>query len=153
MQIPNAIFGSMIEPVVALFIPIIAIIFGVGIGMLALYLGYRKRKELFVLYHQERMAALEKGVDLPPLPDALFSEEARPSDPRRHLLKGLVWLFTGIGLGVALWATTELGFALFGLIPIGIGLAHLIYYFVEGKSQAAAMDQRAIPPARPATVS
>ena len=66
MQIPNALFGSMIEPVVALFIPIIAIIFGVGIGMLALYLGYRKRKELFVLYHQERMAALEKGVDLPP---------------------------------------------------------------------------------------
>ncbi len=46
-----------------LLIPIIAIIMGIGIGMLAIYLGYRKRKELFTCYHLERMAAIEKGIE------------------------------------------------------------------------------------------
>lgn len=114
---------------------------GIGIAMLAIYLNYRKRKDLFTLYHQERMAALDKGVELPPLPDALFSDEAGPYNPRRHLLKGLTWLFIGLGLGVALWATVEFRWALFALIPIGIGLAHLIYYFAEGKKEAEAAEQ------------
>jgi len=120
----------------ALLIPIIAIILGIGIAMLATFLQYRKRKETFLLYHQERMAALEKGVELPPLPEVLFSDEGLKSyHPRRHLLKGLVWLFTGIGLGVALWPTAGFEHSLFSLIPIGVGLAHLIYYFVEGKNE------------------
>jgi hypothetical protein len=130
----------------ALFIPLVAIIMGVGVAMLAMFLQYQKRKETFSLYHQERMAALEKGVDLPPLPESLLSGEGpafRPYHPRRHLLKGLVWLFTGIGLGVALWPTAGFEYALFSLIPIGVGLAHLIYYFVEGKTEATAQQDRA----------
>ena len=123
----------------ALLIPILAIILGVGIAMLAIFLQYRKRKETFALYHQERMAALEKGVDLPPLPEFLLSDDSnalKSYHPRRHLLKGLIWLFTGIGLGVALWPTAGFEHSLFSLIPIGVGLAHLIYYFVEGKTEA-----------------
>src|SRR5437016_7686977 len=115
----------------ALLIPIIAIIMGIAIAMLAIVLQYRRRKETFALYHQERMAALDKGVELPPLPEFLFSDEgAKSYHPRRHLLKGLVWLFTGIGLGVALWPTAGFENSLWSLIPIGVGLAHLIYYFV-----------------------
>jgi hypothetical protein len=131
-------------PILALFIPIIAIILGIGIAMLAIFLSYRRRKETFALYHQERMAALDKGVELPPLPDFLLSENGKsvgPYNPRRLLLKGLVWLFIGIGLGLALWQTVSLDWALFSLIPIGIGLAHLIYYFVEGKKEAEALEQ------------
>jgi hypothetical protein len=123
----------------ALLIPILAIIMGVGVAMLAIFLQYRKRKETFALYHQERMAAIEKGVDLPPLPDFLLSDDGRafrPYHPRRHLLKGLTWLFTGIGLGVALWPTAGFDNSLFSLIPIGVGLAQLVYYFVEGKREA-----------------
>lgn len=130
--------------ILALFIPIIAIIMGIGIAMLAIYLQYRKRKETFALYHQERMAALDKGVELPPLPDYLLSDDGRvprPYHPRRHLLKGLTWLFIGIGLGVALWASADWEPALFSLILVGIGLAHLIYYFVEGKREAEAMER------------
>lgn len=128
----------------AMFIPIVAIVMGIGIAMLAIVLQYRKRKETFALYHQERMAALEKGVELPPLPDFLLSDDGRPPrpyHPRRHLLKGLVWLFIGVGLGLALWATADWEPALFSLILMGIGLAHLIYYFVEGKKEAQAMEK------------
>ena len=130
--------------ILALMIPILAIVLGVGIAMLAIFLQYRRRKETFALYHQERMAALDKGVDLSPLPDFLLTEDSkpiRPYHPRRHLLKGLIWLFTGIGLGVALWPTAGFEYSLFSLILVGVGLAHLIYYFVEGKKEADAVDQ------------
>jgi hypothetical protein len=125
----------------SLLIPIISVIMGIGIGMLAIYLSYRKRKELYQHYHQERMAALEKGVDCPPWPDRLVADEATPPSPRRHLLKGLVWLFIGLGGMVAVYVAIDHEQALFGLIPAGIGLAHLIYYFVEGKKEAEAAEQ------------
>jgi hypothetical protein len=131
-------------PIIALFIPIIAITLGIGIAMLAIFLNYKRRKETFALYHQERMAALDKGVETPPLPDFLLTENGRPFgryNPRHHLLKGLVWLFVGIGLGCGLWRAVGFEWALFSLVPIGIGLAHLIYYFVEGKKEAEAIEQ------------
>lgn len=121
---------------IPILIPIVAITLGIGIAMLAVYLNYRKRKDIFTLYHQERMVALEKGVEVPPLPDSLLSDEARPYNPRKHLLQGLVWLFVGLGAGVAVWATVSYTWALFGLVFIGIGAAHLIYYAVEGKNEA-----------------
>ena len=130
--------------ILALLIPMVAIIMGVGIAMLVIYLQYRKRKETFTLYHQERMTALEKGVELPPLPDFLLADDGRPFrpyHPRLHLLKGLTWLFVGLGAGVGIWATGGWEPALFSLILVGVGLAHLIYYFVEGKNESGATDQ------------
>ncbi len=123
------------EHLLALMIPIIAIVLGIGTGCLGMYLSYRKRKEVFAFYHQERMAAIDKGVDLPPLPDALLTDDARPYNPRRHLLKGLAWLFIGLGLGAGVYAAIDFRWALFSLVPIGVGLAHLIYYAVEGKKE------------------
>lgn len=140
----------MPAPFLIFLIPIIAIIGGTLIAIAAITLGYKKRKDLFALYHQERMAAIEKGVDLPPLPETFLSEDGhplRPYSPRRLLLRGLVWLFIGIGLGVALGPTAGWDISLFALIPGGIGLAYLIYYFVEGKSEAVAIEQHRAPPA------
>ncbi len=131
------LFAFAAESLIALSIPIIAIIMGIGLAIAVIYLNYRKRKEIFALYHQERMAALDKGVDLPPLPDALLTDEAwaaKTYHPRRHLLKGLVWLFMGLGLLAGLYAVVDWKTSLFALIPAGIGLAHLIYYFVEGRN-------------------
>ena len=128
----------------ALLIPILAIVLGIGFGMLGFYLHYRNRKEIHELLHKERMAAIEKGLDVPPLPEALFGEDPRPQDPRRYLLKGLVWLFVGAGLIVALYANHKASEALFGLIPAGTGLAYLIYYLVEGRKTAT--ETEAIPP-------
>ena len=136
-------------PTLALMIPIIALILGIAVAMLALYLNYRKRKEMFALYHQERMAAIDKGVELPPLPDTLLTDDGKPVspyNPRQHLLKGLAWLFVGLGLGAGLWSTFGHDWALFSLILIGAGLAHLIYYLVEGRKHAQAIEQQELAP-------
>jgi hypothetical protein len=126
----------MIQSILGLLIPLLAVVMGIGVGMLSIYLNYRKRKELFTLYHQERMAAIEKGIELPPMPDAFFSEDqARPQTPRRDLLKGLVWLFIGLAVGAALYVNDRTKEAFGALIPAAIGLAYLIYYFVEGRRE------------------
>jgi len=99
---------------------------------------YRKTSNLLRLHHQERMAALEKGLELPPYPTACSDEQqlaASASDkPGRTLLIGLVWLFLGIGLAVALAAVKGPNTSpAFAAVPAGIGLAYLIYHFVEGR--------------------
>jgi hypothetical protein len=134
--------------ILGLFIPIIFIVMSIGIGMLKLYLNYQKRKDMFALYHQERMAAIEKGIELPPLPEDFFREDSNLSRRASHgtLLAGLILLFVGVTLYVALHFTvthTDSGgdAALFGLIPSGIGVACLIYYFTVGRKLAADMEE------------
>ncbi len=131
----------MFEPqVIVFFVPIVAIVMGIGIGMLAIIVNYLKRKHLFTLHHQERMAAIEKGIDVPPLPDAFFTEDgnASPRSPHRSLLTGLVLLFLGLALMLALYVEVGSQF-LWGLIPAAVGLAYLIYYFAVGRKLAALM--------------
>ena len=127
------------KQILPLLIPIIAIVMGMSIGMLTIYLNYRKRKEMFALYHQERMAAIEKGIELPPLPAEFFAEDGKARSPHGRLLAGLVWLFIGISLMVALHVTESHG-AFFALIPMAIGLAFLIYYFAVGKKEAETLE-------------
>jgi hypothetical protein len=128
--------------ILAMFIPIIAIVMGIGMGMLSIYLNYQKRKEMFALYHQERMAAIEKGIELPPLPEDFFHEDGGPSrrSPHRTLLTGLILLFIGVTLYFALHFTIP-GTALYALVPGGVGAAYLIYYFTVGRKMAAAMEE------------
>ena len=45
----------------------------------------------------------------------------------------MIWTFVGLGLFVALREVAGEEVALFALMPIGVGLALLIYYFVEGR--------------------
>jgi hypothetical protein len=67
----------------------------------SLALRFRRRE----LLHREWMAALEKGM---PLPDLTALEDG-VSAAKIYLLKGLVWLVTGITLSIflgVLWLTT-----------------------------------------------
>ena len=125
--------------IIAVLIPIVAIVMGIGIGMLAIVVNYRKRKEMFALYHQERMAAIEKGIELPPLPTEFFAEDGKVLSPHARLLSGLVWLGIGLALMIALYVKQS-DAALFSLIPIAIGLAYLIYYFAVGKKEAETIE-------------
>lgn len=120
-------------------VPIFGIMFGCGIAVVAIWTSYQRRKHLFELFHQERMAAIDKGVEVPPLPDAFLSEDARPYSPRRNLLKGLIWLFVGLGALAGLFGMHE-DALLFALIPVGIGLAYLIYYFAVGRKEAELLE-------------
>lgn len=121
-------------------IPIFGIVFGCGIAMVAIYTGYQKQRDIYTLHHRERMAAIEKGIEVPPLPEAFFTENTTPYSPRRNLLKGLVWLFIGLTVLLALYKSGEEDAAWFGLIPMGIGAAYLIYYFAVGRQEAEALE-------------
>jgi hypothetical protein len=140
--------GAILTPdILALFIPILAIVMGIGNGMLSIYLNYRKRREFFALYHQERMAAIEKGIELPSLPQDFFQGEGKPSRPPSHrtLLSGLILVFLGLTLLIALHFTkvmTEQGgdLSLWALLPVGVGAACLVYYFSVGRKLALAME-------------
>jgi len=136
--------------ILVFFIPIIAIVMTLGTGMLGMYLHYRKRKDMFALYHQERMAAIEKGIDLPALPEDFFREtdggRRRRNSSHGTLLGGLILVFIGLTLYLALHfggVRTDGGgdAGLFALIPAGIGAACLIYYFAVGRKAALAMDE------------
>jgi Domain of unknown function (DUF6249) len=117
------------------FVAVIAIIFGLAIPfsipLTYMVLNYRKRRRLMELHHTERMAAIERGMELPPLPRELF-EGSRSRRRTTSLLPGLVWFFIGVGILIALQSISDEE-AMIGLVPAGIGLAYLIYYFMEGR--------------------
>jgi hypothetical protein len=116
---------------IAVFIPIIAIVMGIGIGMLSIYFDYRKKQDMFALHHKERMAAIEKGMDVPPLPPEFFNE-GRRCRPRAHgdfLRRGLVLLFVGAAVSAALYNTQRDAY-LWGLVPAAVGIAQLLYYYL-----------------------
>ena len=135
----------MDEDVVAIFIPIIAIIMSLSIPIVFALVDYRRRRDIVEANHKERMAAIERGMELPPLPESLF--EAPRTDRRpRYLLGGMIWLFVGITLFVALSRVAGEDIAYFALIPASIGMALLIFYIVEGRKGAVGKD---VAPASP----
>ena len=130
----------MNEDVVAVFIPITAIVMSLLIPIVYQIVDYRRRRDIVEAHHRERMAAIERGTDIPPLPESFYNPIRRSHGPR-YLLTGMVWFFVGVALFVALRAVAGIDVAYFGLIPAGVGLAFLLYYLFEGrheKSVAAA---------------
>lgn len=120
-------------------IPIVAIALGVGvpfsIPIIWIALNYRKRRRLMELHHTERMAAIERGMEIPPLPLDLI--DGRSSRRRSSLLPGLVWFFIGLAMVLGSLSIGDDLPVVFGLVPLGIGLAYLIYYALEGRQLEA----------------
>jgi len=116
-------------------VPILGIIFAVGlplsIPIVYIALNYRKRKHLMELSHAERMAAIERGMEVPPLPLELINGQSRRR--RSSLLPGLVWFFIGLAMVAGSISIGDDLPVVFGLVPLGIGVAYLIYYAVEGR--------------------
>ena len=124
------------------FIPVMGILFGVGgpvvVVIVWFTLNYHKRRKLMELHHTERMAAIERGMEIPPLPIELIDGRSVPKRRRTALLPGLVWFFVGLAVVVGALAERDEEIPVFlGLIPLGIGLAYLIYYFFEGRKVEA----------------
>ena len=117
----------MSEQQLVALLPLVAMLLGVAFAIFALYLKHKRRQ----MYHRERMAAIEKGLELAP---------EDPLTPHAYLLRGLIWLFVGVGIAAFFLAMSmsdkdpELPpMATLGLIPAGVGLAYLILYHKEGK--------------------
>jgi hypothetical protein len=104
-----------------------------------LWLKHQRR----VMIHRERLAAIEKGVELPPL-----EQEVRRSNwnvQRILLLAGLIWISLGIGLLVVFsailahpqgMADLPQGIQWVGIGPIMIGFSHLMVYLVGRKKES-----------------
>jgi len=121
-------------PFMVFSIPIVAIVGGITVAIVRV-IG---RQRLIELAQQERIAALQRGVDLaklPPLPNlALDDDLALLSGPERDrrraqglLIGGIITLAVGIGVAAFLsfmqpndnvWAV--------GIIPGSVGLALLL---------------------------
>jgi len=116
-------------------IPVVGIVFSIGLPLVALIvwivLRYRSRRRLMELHHAERMAAIERGMEIPDLPPELLNGRG-PRRRRTSLLPGLIWFFVGLAVVVGRGSMEDVP-VMSGMIPLGIGLAYLIYYFVEGR--------------------
>jgi hypothetical protein len=136
--------------ILGVMIPIVAIVMGLGIGMLKLWLDYRKKREILQAHHAERMAAIEKGIELPPLPPQFYGPEATalPADmlqqqfKGRHialpyLRSGLMWLLIGAAISLALYADHNVA-AWWGGVPAAYGLSKLLFYFIANRMNAGA---------------
>jgi hypothetical protein len=131
----------MNEDVVAVFIPITAIVMSLAIPIVYAITDYRRRRDIVEAHHKERLAGIERGMEIPPLPDAFFKPMEKTDRPR-HLLTGMIWLFVGISVGLFLGAVADTSVAFLGMIPAGVGAAFLIYYFIEGRNELAEYKAR-----------
>jgi len=131
-----------LKHIMPFMIPIVAIVMGIGIGMLAIWVDYRKKREIFELHHKERLLAIERGMEVPPLPAALFDDQRkrRATVAGDYLRLGLLWLLVGIAITVALALNQYLSSAAWGLIPIAVGLAYLIFYATDSRMRRAGGD-------------
>jgi len=127
-----------LKHIMPFMIPIIAIIMGVGIGMLALWLDHQKKTRIFELHHKERLLAIERGMEVPPLPAELFQNARKPeSSPESNLQSGLIMLLLGLAIGTAMALNFDLATAAWALIPLSIGVAKLAFYAIARKKQNA----------------
>ena len=123
-----------IQSIMGLSIPIIAIVMGIGIGMLSVYLEYRKKRDVFEMHHKERMAAIDKGMEIPALPAEFYQDVRRRRNygPGDNLRRGLILLLVGVAVVIALGLNGQRA-AAWGLVPAAVGLAYLLVYFIEGR--------------------
>ena len=117
-------------------IPIVAIVMSLLIPIVAIISDAKKKKSIYELHHRERLAAIDKGMEIPPLPPELFDGCQRARGPGNFLLRGLIWCAVGIGVLIGV-REMEQDVARLGIIPLLVGAAYLIYYFVEGRKLAA----------------
>jgi|ERR1035438_1522024 hypothetical protein len=117
-----------------------AIVIVALIGFLAFRMWLKHQRR--VMIHRERLIAIEKGVDLPPL-----EQEVRQSNwiiQRILLLSGLVWISLGIGAYAVLNALlahpeglTDLreGIQWICIAPLMIGVSHLLVYLTGKRKE------------------
>ena len=110
------------------------------------YMGFRQwlRHHRRMMIHRERLAAVEKGIELPPLEQEV--QRISWNVQRILLLTGLYWISLGIGAFVVLSAllaypsklTQEIpqGMQWIAVAPVAIGLSHLIVYMLGKRNES-----------------
>jgi preprotein translocase subunit YajC len=131
--------------VLGVFIPIVAIIMGCSIAIVSIWGEHKRKAQLLEQNHRERMNALEKGVELPPLPANLVHDRSNgpaTSTPAKSLRAGIMLVLIG---GVLYFAIDRIGAeeaALFGLIPAAVGIANLVYAAIQWNKEEGRKQPR-----------
>jgi hypothetical protein len=100
-----------------------------------LYMKYQSRQKRIEIIHQERMAAMEKGIPLPEFPLEPASER-RPPDPTVVPILGTVLLSLSVGTMIVLALTLEAPSHAFWVAPLpftflGVGL--IAFHFLKSE--------------------
>ena len=112
------------------------------VAVLLVFAGFQQwlRYQRRLLIHRERLAAIEKGVDLPPVDDEI---KRRAFNTQRTLLfGGLLWMSLGAGAlsgDISSLIGNPISFQV-GVALVGIGLSHLIVYAVSRRRDTSARD-------------
>jgi hypothetical protein len=97
--------------------------------ILVIYLNLRSRSHARELLSKERLAALDRGLEIP-------MDYLPPRASRNPLKLAIFLLAAGIGLSGSLFILSERGQEwAFGLPVLVIGLGHLAYYFLGGRRE------------------
>ena len=118
--------------ILGVMIPLSAVILGISAGIVGIVSRHRQLLQRADLRHKERLAAIEKGIELPPDPPE--TDIRRP----RYLLKGLLWTFGGAAVWLVLTGLSGPEEGRIGFIGVAIGLAYLVYYAVQGRHEEKA---------------
>ncbi len=102
-------------------------VFSTGFFIVAVIMWVEYKKS--VMRSQERMAAIEKGI-LPPgigqAPEQ--SANQRPASARKY--RGIVTLFVGIGLTIALYVNAGAEASVWGLFVAFVAVGQLVHGFI-----------------------
>jgi len=122
---------------VAILIPLVSIIMGIGIAFWAIYWDHRTKQ----MKYKERALMIEKGITPPPM-----GPEKQPPTLEDCLRRGIIMIFLGIGLGIGYFVLLHswgppawicgVGAAIVELIGIG----NLIYYAIAKKQKDKQAD-------------
>ena len=125
----NFDFSVITENIISLVLTAFAAI----LGFFSIHYLRRRRDTL----DHQRMAAIIKGLHYAGVTREVFR---KPAESHDHLLRGLRWLFAGLGASGALYtygsidaapdAAEAARGALIGVIPGAIGIAHLLFSMV-----------------------
>ncbi len=111
----------MSPDIIALSIPIVAILGAFATVIAAAYLRSREKEQL----HKERMLRLEKGLEIPP---ELFESrpEKKPTDFRSArawlIVIGSLMISIGVGAMIALGVREGIEKGINGIVPLFIGI-------------------------------
>jgi len=116
---------------VALLVPIIAIIFGCGIAIVAIIAGYKEKKK----YYEALVRAIEVGKNSEEV-KALFGQPQRSEfDPAKYIKNGIITIGVGIGLAIMGWVTKTVELVGGGGFLCVLGLSFLSVHFLLNKNK------------------
>jgi hypothetical protein len=117
---------------IAILIPLVSIVMGIGIAFWAIYWDHRTKQ----MKYKERELMIEKGLTPPPM-----APEKQPPSLEECLRRGIIMVFLGIGLGIGYfvllrsWGPPAWICGVGGAIVELIGIGYLVYYAIAKKNK------------------